>query len=228
MIISYRSAQMAAASKPAEFEVVAPNDPSYLQFLTVCSAIIENKPGAAAAVLDFAASHRVVPYRAALLNTARLRSAGEVRRGIDEILLQEHSGDAEALNAQLDLARINRWRDEDARARKYESELQAELRNKANEAALRDLRKLGTITRPEDFAGFEAFLRDHPRSFFAPIVLQRMITAVESGILPPSQSPSDLDAVAKALYLRLLHDYPESYFALEAKENPNARRVLDR
>ncbi|HEX3067091.1 MAG TPA: hypothetical protein VHX14_00840 [Thermoanaerobaculia bacterium] len=195
-------------SRPVRFEVALPTAgpaaAAYREFTQVCAALKSRQEGAAAAALVFAEHNRAFPYSRALLNYARIDATGEPRLAIDDLLVRNYPDSREAQAASADRDRLLK---REVSLKSYDAYLarySQELGRPENAGAAGELQQLSSITHPDDFERYEAFLSRHPHSFFNDDVLHRMIVAIDEGILPPGRTRADAGRLRRELLAKLL------------------------
>lgn len=211
-------------SAPIAFEVIppalSPQVTVYQEFIKVCRALSSRERVAADLALDFARTNPAFPYTRSLLNLIRQQAREEARIAIDDLLIRCFPGSHEAEAAASDRERLMARSETLKQYQAYLTALQIELEKPENAELTRAFRRLPSITKPEDFPAYEAFLARYPRSPFRDEVIHRMIVAVEQGVTPAGRTQSD---ARKDLYASLLAG--DSYWAERARSQEASQNL---
>lgn len=216
--------ELTVVSEPVTLQVVEPQGvearKAYGAFQESCLAVMERREDASDKVVRFAREYPDFALRDELLNISRRRAPEENRIAMNELL---KSSTRFRASAEEDLARVEAASAAAKRRQNYEQEYKAAVKDPVNAAASRAFHALPTISNPSAFGRYEEFLRTYPDSFFAPDALNRVVVAVEDGIVPSHYAGRD--NALRDLYSRLVRDYPKSYFAAETLEKNNYKRI---
>ena len=211
------------ASVRSELVVAAPTGEAgkvHEGFLGVCRAALSASLQGGHAAVAFAQRNRGHALIYPLLQHLAVSAAPEVREAANDELLRSPNPQA---SVRANAERIEKQRLARERGAGYQREYERRIGASTPDAL--EFRLMTAISKPATFREYELFLKRHPESFFAAEAVNRMIVAVQNGVVPIGLTA---ETARVDLYRRLLREYPDSYYAGEAREDRHVQELLAR